>query len=117
MTSNAGSRELSNASIGFCGGRCVRARARRRQKAAQQRSKQAIEKVFSPEFRNRLDAIVSFDPLTPAVMETIVEKFILQLEAQLAERRHRDHARARRARSGSRRRATTRSTARGRWRA
>jgi ATP-dependent Clp protease ATP-binding subunit ClpA len=42
--------------------------------------------VFSPEFRNRLDAIVSFDPLTPAVMETIVEKFILQLEAQLAER-------------------------------
>ena len=57
-----------------------------RQKAAHQRSKQAIEKVFSPEFRNRLDAIVSFDPLTPAVMETIVEKFILQLEAQLAER-------------------------------
>jgi ATP-dependent Clp protease ATP-binding subunit ClpA len=43
--------------------------------------------VFSPEFRNRLDAIVSFGPLTPAVMETIVEKFILQLEAQLAERR------------------------------
>ena len=58
-----------------------------RQKASQQRSKQAIEKVFSPEFRNRLDAIVSFGPLTPAVMETIVEKFILQLEAQLAERR------------------------------
>ena len=64
-----------------------RARVDARQKAAQQRSKQAIEKVFSPEFRNRLDAIVSFGPLTPAVMETIVEKFILQLEAQLAERR------------------------------
>ena len=58
-----------------------------RAKASQQRSKQAIEKVFSPEFRNRLDAIVTFDPLSPAVMETIVEKFILQLEAQLAERR------------------------------
>ena len=43
--------------------------------------------MFSPEFRNRLDAIVTFGPLTPAVMETIVEKFILQLEAQLAERR------------------------------
>jgi ATP-dependent Clp protease ATP-binding subunit ClpA len=43
--------------------------------------------VFSPEFRNRLDAIVTFDSLTPAVMETIVEKFILQLESQLAERR------------------------------
>jgi ATP-dependent Clp protease ATP-binding subunit ClpA len=87
MTSNAGSRELSNASIGFWeSGASVRA-VDNRQKAAQQRSKQAIEKVFSPEFRNRLDAIVSFDPLTPTVMETIVEKFILQLEAQLAERR------------------------------
>jgi ATP-dependent Clp protease ATP-binding subunit ClpA len=43
--------------------------------------------VFSPEFRNRLDAIVTFDPLSPSVMETIVEKFILQLETQLAERR------------------------------
>ena len=87
MTSNAGSRELSaraaSASRGGPSERVLDAR----QKAAQQRSKQAIEKVFSPEFRNRLDAIVSFDPLTPAVMETIVEKFILQLEAQLAERR------------------------------
>ena len=54
---------------------------------SQHRSKQAIEKVFSPEFRNRLDAIVTFGPLSPGVMETIVEKFILQLESQLAERR------------------------------
>jgi ATP-dependent Clp protease ATP-binding subunit ClpA len=87
MTSNAGSRELSVGSIGFwesaTSERAVDARA----KSAQQRSKQAIEKVFSPEFRNRLDAIVTFDPLSPSVMETIVEKFILQLEAQLAERR------------------------------
>jgi ATP-dependent Clp protease ATP-binding subunit ClpA len=51
------------------------------------RSKAAIERVFSPEFRNRLDAIVTFKPLTPAAMETIVEKFILQLESQLAERK------------------------------
>ena len=87
MTSNAGSRELSGASIGFWeSGTSARA-VDARQKAAQQRSMQAIEKVFSPEFRNRLDAIVGFSPLTPAVMETIVEKFILQLEAQLAERR------------------------------
>ena len=43
--------------------------------------------MFSPEFRNRLDAIVTFGPLSPGVMETIVEKFILQLESQLAERR------------------------------
>ncbi len=87
MTSNAGSRELSAGSIGFWdSGRSDRA-VDNRQKTSQQRSKSAIEKVFSPEFRNRLDAIVSFGPLSPGVMETIVEKFILQLESQLAERR------------------------------
>jgi ATP-dependent Clp protease ATP-binding subunit ClpA len=87
MTSNAGSRELSVGSIGFWeAGGSARA-VESRQKVANQRAKQAIDKVFSPEFRNRLDAIVSFGPLTPAVMETIVEKFVLQLEAQLAERR------------------------------
>jgi ATP-dependent Clp protease ATP-binding subunit ClpA len=87
MTSNAGSRELSAGTIGFSEtGSSVQAH-QARQKASHQRSKQAIERVFSPEFRNRLDAIVSFGPLTAAVMETIVEKFILQLEAQLAERR------------------------------
>jgi ATP-dependent Clp protease ATP-binding subunit ClpA len=87
MTSNAGSRELSGATIGFWeSGSSTRA-VDSRLKAAEQRSRHAIEKVFSPEFRNRLDAIVSFRPLTPGVMETIVEKFILQLEAQLAERR------------------------------
>ena len=42
--------------------------------------------MFSPEFRNRLDAIVTFKSLTPEAMETIVDKFILQLEEQLAER-------------------------------
>jgi ATP-dependent Clp protease ATP-binding subunit ClpA len=51
------------------------------------KSKAAIERVFSPEFRNRLDAIVTFGSLTPDAMETIVEKFVLQLESQLAERR------------------------------
>ena len=87
MTSNAGSRELSVGSIGFAESGTSEHVQDARQKTSQQRSKQAIEKVFSPEFRNRLDAIVSFGPLTPSVMETIVEKFILQLEAQLAERR------------------------------
>ncbi|MGH9310240.1 MAG: AAA family ATPase, partial [Vicinamibacterales bacterium] len=87
MTSNAGSRELSAGSIGFVEGGTSERAVDNRQKASQQRSKQAIEKVFSQEFRNRLDAIVSFGPLSPGVMETIVEKFILQLEAQLAERR------------------------------
>ena len=89
LTSNAGSREMSAKAIGFseerpdkdakdagdAGGRL-----------AASRSKAAIERVFSPEFRNRLDAIVTFKSLTPAVMETIVEKFVLQLEQQLAER-------------------------------
>jgi ATP-dependent Clp protease ATP-binding subunit ClpA len=86
MTSNAGSREMSAAAIGFSdvagsGG------LNHRQRAAQARSKAAVEKLFSPEFRNRLDAIVNFQPLTESVMETIVDKFIIQLEEQLAERR------------------------------
>ena len=87
MTSNAGSRELSAASIGFAESAASKHAIDMRSKTSQGRSKQAIERIFSPEFRNRLDAIVSFGPLSPSVMETIVEKFILQLEAQLAERR------------------------------
>lgn len=78
MTSNAGSRELSARGIGFGGKGAKDARAR---------AMAAIEKVFRPEFRNRLDAIVPFGALTPDVMETIVDKFILELEAQLRERR------------------------------
>jgi ATP-dependent Clp protease ATP-binding subunit ClpA len=78
MTSNAGSREMSQQAIGLVGDQA---------KDAKSRGKQAIERLFSPEFRNRLDAIVSFNPLTPEAMETIVEKFILELEAQLVERR------------------------------
>jgi ATP-dependent Clp protease ATP-binding subunit ClpA len=77
MTSNAGSREMSALSIGFGDRRTDPAR----------KGNKALERVFSPEFRNRLDAIITFKPLTPVVMETIVDKFILQLEAQLTERR------------------------------
>jgi ATP-dependent Clp protease ATP-binding subunit ClpA len=86
LTSNAGSREMSAKAIGFAdaiGGGDQDESARR---TAAGKSKAAVERVFSPEFRNRLDAIVTFSSLTPEVMETIVEKFILQLEAQLAER-------------------------------
>ncbi len=86
LTSNAGSREMSAKGIGFADDGGAR-RDEARQRAAAGKSKAAIERVFSPEFRNRLDAIVTFNSLTPAAMETIVEKFILQLEAQLAERR------------------------------
>ena len=78
MTSNAGSREASAAPIGFGDDRTSSGKGR---------TKAAIERAFSPEFRNRLDATVTFDSLPPAVVETIVEKFILQLETQLAERR------------------------------
>ena len=78
MTSNAGSREASAAPIGFSEDRASSSRGR---------TKAAIERAFSPEFRNRLDAVVTFDSLPPAVVETIVEKFVLELETQLAERR------------------------------
>jgi ATP-dependent Clp protease ATP-binding subunit ClpA len=87
MTSNAGSREMSAAPTGFgkaFGGGDV---DDQRRQAARSGARAALERIFSPEFRNRLDAIVTFTHLTPGVMETIVDKFILQLEAQLAERR------------------------------
>jgi ATP-dependent Clp protease ATP-binding subunit ClpA len=75
LTSNAGSREMSAASIGFTDGETGT------------KAKTAVERVFSPEFRNRLDAIVTFRALTPEAMETIVEKFIMQLESQLQDRK------------------------------
>jgi len=78
LTSNAGSREMSQRTMGFFEGGA---------NDTISRSKLAIERVFSPEFRNRLDAIVTFGSLNPEVMEQIVDKFILQLEQQLAERK------------------------------
>jgi ATP-dependent Clp protease ATP-binding subunit ClpA len=86
LTSNAGSREMSAKTIGFGEGTSDEERDEARRRIAAGKSIAAIERVFSPEFRNRLDAIVTFKNLTPQVMETIVEKFVLQLEAQLAER-------------------------------
>lgn len=86
MTSNAGSREMSEAAIGFSPG-AGQGADRVREKTARNRAKKAIEKLFNPEFRNRLDSTVTFKSLTPEVMESIVEKFILQLESQLTERR------------------------------
>ncbi|HWF84095.1 MAG TPA: ATP-dependent Clp protease ATP-binding subunit ClpA [Vicinamibacterales bacterium] len=87
LTSNAGSREMSAASIGFVDDGPGRDESGSARRAAASKSKAAIERAFSPEFRNRLDAIVTFRSLSPAAMETIVEKFVLQLEGQLAERR------------------------------
>jgi ATP-dependent Clp protease ATP-binding subunit ClpA len=75
LTSNAGSREMSAGSVGFG------------ISGPDGKAKSAIDKVFSPEFRNRLDAIVTFKALSPEAMETIVEKFVMQLEAQLKDRK------------------------------
>ncbi len=85
LTSNAGSREMSAPSIGFAEG-VTGPDDESRGRAAAGKAKTAIERVFSPEFRNRLDAIVTFKSLTPEAMETIVDKFILQLESQLTDR-------------------------------
>ncbi|MBY8974435.1 ATP-dependent Clp protease ATP-binding subunit ClpA [Rhodobacteraceae bacterium NNCM2] len=74
MTSNAGAADLAKAAIGF-------GRDRR-----EGDDFEAIEKMFSPEFRNRLDATISFGPLPREVILQVVDKFVLQLEAQLMER-------------------------------
>ena len=78
MTSNAGSREAAAGAIGF-GADLAREGAAR--------AKEAVERLFSPEFRNRLDATVAFSPLSPEVMAAIVGKLIRELEVQLAEKR------------------------------
>jgi ATP-dependent Clp protease ATP-binding subunit ClpA len=74
MTSNAGAAEQAKAAIGF-------GRDRR-----EGEDTAAIERTFTPEFRNRLDAIISFAPLSREVILQVVEKFVLQLEAQLMDR-------------------------------
>ncbi len=74
MTTNAGARELASRSIGFVTGR-------------KGRDQTAINRIFAPEFRNRLDAIVTFDPLNHEAMENVVDKLIHELEGQLAEKR------------------------------
>ena len=74
MTTNAGAADLSKEAIGF--GRTSRAGE----------DEEAIKRTFTPEFRNRLDAIIPFANLTPETVGRVVEKFVLQLEAQLADR-------------------------------
>ncbi len=73
MTTNAGAAETSRASIGFTA-----------QDHASDSIK-AIEKTFTPEFRNRLDATVQFKPLDRKIIAQVVDKFIFELESQLAE--------------------------------
>jgi len=74
MTTNAGAADLAKAAIGFN-------RSKR-----EGDDEEAINRLFTPEFRNRLDAVVPFSALPPEVITKVVEKFVFQLEAQLADR-------------------------------
>ncbi len=74
MTTNAGAADAQRNSIGFGRGK------------QDDEAEEAIKRVFTPEFRNRLDAVVAFRPLTPEIIRLVVQKFIMQLEAQLADR-------------------------------
>ena len=75
MTTNAGAREMSGAPLGF-GARSNAGKG-----------KEAIEKMFSPEFRNRLDAMIVFNSLTMEIIERVVDKFIIELDHQLNEKK------------------------------
>jgi ATP-dependent Clp protease ATP-binding subunit ClpA len=77
MTSNAGSREMSTQTIGF--GNVHKDKA--------SKGKKAIDTLFSPEFRNRLDEIINFNALDLGIMEKIVDKFLAELNGQLAVKR------------------------------
>jgi len=74
MTTNAGASDNNKAGIGFGRGRVTDA------------DEQAINRLFTPEFRNRLDSVITFKPLPPEVIRNVVQKFVMQLEAQLADR-------------------------------
>ena len=74
MTTNAGAADAAKNEIGFGRGK------------ATDQQQQAIEKMFTPEFRNRLDAVISFAGLSKPIVDRIVAKFVMQLEAQLADR-------------------------------
>ena len=77
MTSNAGSREMSSQTIGFGDPKAD----------SEFKGQKAIEKIFSPEFRNRLDGIIAFKALTSEIMKMIVDKFIFELNEQLANKK------------------------------
>lgn len=74
MTTNAGASDAAKNAIGFGRG------------TKDDEQEEALKRLFTPEFRNRLDSVIAFGGLTPEIIERVVEKFILQLEAQLADR-------------------------------
>ncbi|MDY7000756.1 MAG: ATP-dependent Clp protease ATP-binding subunit ClpA, partial [Thermodesulfobacteriota bacterium] len=75
MTSNAGARDLAGKSIGF---------GRQKTEDKSDKCLAAVEKLFNPEFRNRLDAVVSFDSLNSEIMGQIVDKFTSELNGRMA---------------------------------
>ena len=74
MTTNAGASDASKNSIGFGRGK------------KDDEQEEALKRLFTPEFRNRLDATITFGGLTPEIIDRVVEKFVLQLEVQLEDR-------------------------------
>ena len=74
MTTNAGAADLAKTAVGFA----------REERAGD--DKEAVNRMFSPEFRNRLDAIIAFNALAPDTVHRVVDKFIMELEGQLADR-------------------------------
>ncbi|HEX5681960.1 MAG TPA: AAA family ATPase, partial [Desulfobacterales bacterium] len=77
MTSNAGTREMSTQTIGFGD----------THQDTPSKGRKAIEQMFSPEFRNRLDDVIAFNALTPEIMEKVVDKFMTELNGQLGVKR------------------------------
>ena len=74
MTTNAGASDAAKEAIGFGRGK------------REGEDEEAIKKLFTPEFRNRLDAVITFAPLSRGTIDKVVEKFVLELEGQLADR-------------------------------
>ncbi len=74
MTTNAGADQISRPSIGFT------------LQDHTKDSSEVIKKTFTPEFRNRLDAMIQFKALTPEIIQNVVDKFIIELETQLEEK-------------------------------
>jgi ATP-dependent Clp protease ATP-binding subunit ClpA len=76
MTSNAGAKDMERPAVGFGD----------RSGETGRKGKDAIERLFNPEFRNRLDGIITFSSLTPEVMKKVVEKFVSELSEQLRDK-------------------------------
>ena len=74
MTTNAGAADMAKEAIGI--GRSIR----------EGDDEEAIKRMFTPEFRNRLDSTIAFNSLSPEIISMVVDKFVMQLEAQLSDR-------------------------------